>query len=243
MTLRHGRNCGIYINGVDLSGDVNAVTVQSEQELADVTTFGQIGHTLYPGLAKDSGTIEALYNSTSAAVFNAMLQIHPSYPMMITFGQALGDPAYGVGEAMLNNHSIKSVVSDVNRVSFTFDVDNYPFEKSIMLTTGIQAVISNSTFQYLTAVNAGSASGTTGGAGYLQVMSVVGTPLAVIISHSSTGAYAGEQTNIIAFISASTSGGQRIATSSQIQPYTRIAYSVATGTGGACTFAVALTRY
>lgn len=238
MTIRHGRNAGIYINGVDLSGDVNAVTVASEQELADVTTFGQIGHTLYPGLAKDTGAIEALYNSTSAAVFNSMVQIHPSYPMMLTFGGALGDPAYGCNEAMLNNHSIKSVVSDVNRVSFTFDVDNWPFDPGRTLTAGIQTVAASSTGQGV-AVNNLSASGTTGGAAYLHVFgSSTGGILTVSIRQSSTGAFAGEQTTTCTFAAAST-GAQRAAITSQILQYTQAVWS---NTAAISQFALLLSR-
>ena len=239
MAIRHGRNAGIYVNGVDISGDLNAVSAESEQELADITTFGHIGHSSYPGLARDSGTIEALYNSTEKTVFEGMIQLTPSYAMMLAFGQALGDPAYATEEIMLKSNSMKSVVTDINKASFSFDVDNYPFEESKLLSTGKQTVAAASTGQGTTLDN-GSASGTTGGAGYLQVFSVTGGTLTISIQTSSTGTFGVETATTATFSAASTSGTERKAVSTQIYRYARAAW---VATGSTCSFALALKRY
>jgi hypothetical protein len=238
MTLRHGRNCAIYLNGIDISGDLNEINPTSEMELADITVFGNVGHTLYPGLAKDSGTISGLYNSTSQTVINALKQTDPGYAIMIAFGSTAGDPAYCCNEVMLMNHAIKSVVTDVNRISFNFDVDNYPFEPCTMLTAGIYTAGVASTGDG-TSINLASASATTGGAGYLQVMSVTGGTLTVHIETSSTGSFVGEEATTCTFAAASSSEAQRVAISSLFYQYARVSWVGATSTAS---FAVAINK-
>lgn len=243
MTLRHGRNCSIFLNGVDISGDLNEINPTSEQELADVTTFGCVGHTFYPGLAKDTGTISGMYSSTSQTVINALRQTDPGYGMMIAFGQSIGDPAYCCNEVMLMNHSIKSVVTDVNRISFNFDVDNYPFEPSYMLTSGKYAATGFT--GTATAFNNGAATlSSSRGAGYLQFFgSSTGGSVTVSIQTSSTGAFAGEQSTTCTFAATSdwtTGSTQRVAISTTIHQYARCAW---TNTSSTCNIAVALVKY
>jgi len=239
MSLRHGRNVSIYVNGSDISGDANEINPVSEQELADVTAFGNVGHTLYPGLAKDSGSIQVLYNDTEKAVFEGLRQTDPGYAMMIAFGQSLGDPAYATNEIMLMNNSMKSVVTDVNRATINFDVDNYPFQPGVLLSSGKQTVGVASTGQNAS-INNGSASATTGGAAYLQVFSVGAGTLTVTVQTSSTGAFGGEQATTATFTAASTSGTQRVAITSQIYQYARAAW---VSTVSTASFALALVRY
>lgn len=236
MPIRHGRNVGVYVNAKDLSGELNTITPHSEQELADVTTFGNLGHTYYPGLAKDSVAIEAIFASTESATFAALLQTDTGYAAMMPFGQAQGAPVYCTNECMLINNGIKSVVTDVNRVSISLDVDNYPWETGIMLTAGKETVTGSGS---LNIVNCGSPSATTGGAAYLQIFTInVGT-LQVSCYHSSTGAWVGEESVLVAFTLASTAGTERMAITSQIKQYVNTMYS----SGSTASFAVALARY
>ena len=234
--IRHGRNVNIWINGVDISGDCNEINPTSEQDLADVTTFGALGHTSYPGLAKDKGVIQALYNDTEKAVFEGLRGTDPGYGMVIAFGKILGDPAYACNEVMLISNVYKSVVTDVNRATINFDVDNYPFEPCTMLTAGKYTLVGASTGDGV-AVNFNSASGTTGGAAYLQVFSVAGGTLTTRIETSSTGAFAGEEATTAQFASASTSGTQRVNITSQFYQYARVSWI-----GPASSFAIALNR-
>ena len=235
--ISHGRNAGIFINGSDLSGDLNEVNPTSEQELADVTAFGNVGHTFYPGLSKDKVTIQALYNNTEKAVFEGLTQLPTGYALMIAFGSVLGSPAYATNECMLITNNMKTVVTDVNRATINLDVDNYPFEPCVLLTTGKQTIVASGQGS---SVNNGSASATTGGAAYLQIFSVsTGGTLTVSVQDSNTGAFAGEQTTTCTFAAASTSGTQRIGITSQIQQYTRAVWVDTTST---CTFALALNR-
>lgn len=237
MALFHGRNCGVYMNGVNLSGDLNTITPLSEQELADVSAFGNVGHTFYPGLAKDSLTIEALYNDTEKTAFEGMIQDETGLNMMIALGSILGDPAYCANEVMLKSNFIKSVVTDVNRATINLDVDNYPFAPATMLTAGIQSVgvASTGTGTSIDQVS----SNATGGAAYLQVFTIVSGTLTVKVQTSSTGAWAGEQATTASFSAASSSEAQRVAITGTIERYVRTSW---VDTGSTATFALALNR-
>ena len=240
MALAHGRNANIYINGVDLSGELNMITPLSEQELNNVTVFGHLGYTNYPGLSKDRATIEGLYTDTERNVFEGMIQISTGYGAMIFYeatAATTGSLAHACKEVMLANNSIKSVVTDVNRVSVSLTSINNPFEKCVMLTDRIETSTSNATVG--STVDMKSASATTGGAGYAQITNVGSTGNATLkIQQSSTGAFAGEQTDLVTFTGASSSETQRIAFTSQAFQYVRYAFTGLTAT--TCSYAIAL---
>jgi hypothetical protein len=240
MPVRHGRNWSVYANGVDISGDLNAVNINSEQELIDVSAFGHVGHTFYPGLTKDTGTIESLYNSTGAAVFAALRQQTTGYALMLPVGTALGNNAYVANEVMLSANNVKAVVTDVVRATIGVQTTNIPFVPGVMLTAGIQTVAAASTGQG-SAVSNGSASATTGGAAYLQTFArTAGGTLTVSVQQSTTGAFAGEQATTCTFAASSTAETQRVAITAQITQYARAAWVGATSTSY---FALCLVRY
>uniref|UniRef100_A0A6M3LSG1 Putative tail protein n=1 Tax=viral metagenome TaxID=1070528 RepID=A0A6M3LSG1_9ZZZZ len=238
MPIRHGRNAAIYVNGSDISGDLNSINPKSEQDLADVTTFGKKGYTYYPGLAKDSGTIEAIYDDTEKAVFEGLIQAATGYSMMIAFGQSLGDPALVANEISLISNGVKSIVTDVNRASISFDVDSRPFESCKLLSAGKQTVAAVSTGDGTTLDNVTSTP-TTGGAGYLQILGMTDGTLTVTIETSSTGAFAGEEATTATFAVASTTGTERVAITGTIERYARPSW---VNTGTTAYFALALKR-
>jgi len=239
MTLMHGRNAAIYINGVDLSGELNAINPMSEQDMHDITVFGHLGNSVYPGLAKDTATIEGLYTDTERAVFEGMIQISTGYGMMVFYDKTAattGRPAHACNEVMLKSNSIKSVVTDVNRVSVSLSTINRPFEHCVMLTSGIATATATTNG---TIINLAGSSATTGGAGYAQITHVGSTgPMTLLIEHSSTGAFAGEETTLVTFAAASSSEAQRVAFTSQAFQYLR--YTVSAITATTASYAVAL---
>ena len=132
--FKHGRNAAIYMNGVDISGDLNTITPTTEVELANATVFGSVGHRELPGLFKDSITVEGLLDDAALGVTTALVQASPGYSLMILYGQTLGAPAVAVNECMLKNLETPGVVKDINKIKFSLDVDNYPAEPCLVLS-------------------------------------------------------------------------------------------------------------
>ena len=161
--------------------------------------------------------------------------------MMITFGQTVGDPASCLEEVHLKGRSIKSVCTDVNRVSISFDTDNRPFEDCTLLAPKRSEI---ATGTGSTSDDNGSST-LLGGTAYAQVfgVSTAGT-LTLSIRSSSTGAFAGEQLTTCTFATVSSAGaptGQWVAIAAgTIERYTQAAWTI---TGSTATFAVALKRY
>jgi len=237
--ILHGRNVGIYIKGVDVTGDLNSIQPVTEQELADVTCFGDAGHCYYPGLSKDLVAIEAVYDTTATAVWNDLVQDTASgFGVMVTYKPTTGADAYCTPDAALKGQAIKSNVTDANRASINLEATKYLFEPCLLLTDGIYTTGIASTGDG-TALNCLSASATTGGTAYLQAFSVVGGTLTVHIEDSATGAFGGEETTTCTFAAASSSEAQHIRLTSQIQQYARVSWIGATSTAS---FAVALHR-
>ena len=237
--IRHGRNLAIYVNGVDISGDLNEINPVSEMDMAEVDTFGSLNHQAYAGLAKDSGTIQAIYNSTSAVVFQNLIQSASGYGMMIPFAPTTnGSPVYCTNAINLKNNAMKSVVTDVNRATIAFETVNYPFEAGTLIVpkrtnTTASSVVDNSTSTLI------------GGAAYLQMFACgsSGTITLSVLS-SSTGTFAGEEATTATFATVSSSGTpgtQRIAISGTIQRYAIMASSIVGAT--TATYAIGLVRY
>ncbi len=238
--ILHGRNLGIFVNGVDISGDLNEINPVSEMDMAEVATFGAVSHQAYAGLAKDSGTIQAIYNSTSAVVFQNLIQSASGYAMMIPFAPTTaGSPVYCTNEINLKNNAMKSVVTDVNRATISFETVNYPFEAGTLIfpkltTAGFATILGGAVDN--------STSTLRGGTGYLQVFNCGSSgDITVSIRTSSTGLFAGEQATTATFATVSTSGAKRVAITGTIERYTMVAGSVPAGS--TATFAVGLVRY
>ena len=233
--IRHGRNLAIYVNGVDISGDLNEINSISEQDMADVATFGAINHQAYPGLAKDSGTIQAIYNSTGATIFEGLIQNATGYGMMICFASTAGSAVYSTNSILLKNNAMKSIVSDVNRATVTFETQNYPFEAgSLLFPKAATATTNVSILDNLTST-------LIGGVGYVQVFSVGSsgnfTPR---IETSSTNEWLGEHHTIAVFSTSATATAKRTAISGTIERYNRCGWNI---TASTATFAVSLVRY
>ncbi len=238
MAIRHGRNLAIYVNGVDISGDLNEISPVSEQDMAEVATFGSLNHQAYAGLAKDSGTIQAIYNSTSAVVFQNLIQSASGYAMMMPFGSTRGNPIYCTNEINLKNNTMKSVVTDVNRATISFETVNYPFEAGVLL---LQKYTDVASFTVGDSVD-NSTSTLLGGAGYLQVFNCGSSGNIVVrILTSSTGLFAGEEATTATFVTISTSGTNRVSITGTIERYAKVTSNL--GTATTATLAVGLVRY
>lgn len=238
MAIRHGRNLAIYVNGVDISGDLNEINPVSEMDMAEVATFGALNHQAYAGLAKDSGTIQAIYNSTEATIFQNLVQASTGYGAMILFqsiapftsSNTTWPTVYCAGEINLKSNSMKSIVTDINRATISFETKNYPFEPGKLIYYGSASTVAP--------IQDNGGSTLNGGAAYLQALAV-GTTLNAKVLTSSTGAFAGEEATSATFATATTTGAQRVAISGTINRYSIVSISVV----GVTTFAVGLVRY
>jgi len=236
MTFKAGRNAAIYLNGVDITGDLNMITGTSEVELADATVFGSVGHKELPGLFKDAVQIEGLLDDASLGVATNMIQASSGYALMILYGQNIGDPASAVNETMLGKFEIPGVVKDINKIKLTLDIDNYPIEPCLVLSGKGQKSSSS------TGSTIDNAAPTSAGAvGYVQVFEQTGgTGYTLSIRHS-TDNFATDDTELLTFGNFTGVGTLRVAAAGTVKRYVRAKW-VWGGAGSTATFAIVMHR-
>ncbi len=185
MALRHGKNITFLFNAVNVSGDANEITPKMETDLGDVSAGGSTGHKWYPGLTKDSFTLNGLFEDTLVAQLNALVGLKPGYAGMILYGTganvyAVGDMAAAVNELLLKSHVSKAVVTDVNRITANFEVENYPFDAGVSLLAGVPS----KTGAYTGTIYDSGSETSSGANGYIQLIAFSGsTSVTIVIQH------------------------------------------------------------
>ena len=209
MTILHGRNCRVYVNGLDISGDLNEINPKSEIELADVTAFGATGHQFYPGLTKEEFDYKGLFNPISgylASQLSTLFQTATTYGVMIIRAAAntvvVGDSVSAANGVMLNGFEAKAITTDVIRLDAKFKAENYPFEN------GLLAMVKAQKTADWTGTSMDNGGATTNGAiGFVQVFEQTGgTGCTLSLIHSTTGLWAGEETELMTFGNFATAG-------------------------------------
>ncbi len=235
MAIVHGKNAKVLLNGVDISGDLNTITPKMSNNLVDYATFGVIGYKHLPGLGEDEVSFEALYNSTSADVVNTLKTLTSTgYAMMVALSSTVGGVAFAVDQVKVKDNSIKSVVTDINRLTANFVTHDYPFEPCVLLTTGLQTVSGN---------NAGGsidngASTNAGATAYLQ-MAYLSTGTFTISLDTAPDNVTWLPVWVSAVISSGRTYTERISLASTVDRYVRIAWLVTS----TATFMLAFDRY
>jgi len=239
MAVEHGKTVRVYVNGQDLSGDLNSITPNSMTELAPYATFGVTGYKYIPGLAADEVTFDALFDggstaSTAEAVVEALRGATTSgHGMMIAFGSTVGTIAYSAGDVKLKSHKVTSVVTDITRFTADFSTEDTPFDEGRLLTTGKQTTVTSTIGVPLDFV----AAVTTGATAYLHVMQVsTGTFTARILDSADNITY----TTTGTFAAASSNETQKIAISGAVKRYVAAGWTNSATTS--TIFAIAIKR-
>ena len=228
MTILHGKNVNLYVNGLDISGDVNEVTPKSEIELADVTTFGSTGHRYYPGLTKDEFSYKGLFNPIAGYLYSqltTLFQTATTYGVMIIKAAAnpavVGDSVSACEGVMLNKVEAKAVTTDVLRLDASFKVEDHPFENGILAMVKAQKSLDWTG----TSIN-NAADSHLGAIGYVQVFEQTGgTGCTLSLIHSTSGAWAGEETELMTFGNFATAGcptSKRVDSNTLLTPITTV---------------------
>lgn len=74
MSLVHGRNVYVSLDGDDLSTYCNTSTPERTSDSHDVTTYGKDAHVFAGGLLNGSGTIGGFYDSSTSSGPRAVIE-------------------------------------------------------------------------------------------------------------------------------------------------------------------------
>lgn len=238
MAFQHGKSVFVMFNGYNLTGYLNKIETPATAETAETSVFGVSNKTFVPGLKDATMTAEGLYDGAVSAVDAILSGIFTGLNIsnnMIWFpgGNVVGNRGYAMSliQTAYNATGTKDDAVKINVAGQS----NVARERAVL----IKAHASIAATGDGASSNAGADS-SNGGSVYLEASAVTGT-LDVIVEHSTTGAFAGEETTLATFTQLTALGHERIVIpiTTTIKQYTRASYTIATGPA---VFAVALCR-
>jgi hypothetical protein len=245
MTFRPGIASRLYLHSLGLASYARDASVSSVTNMHDTTTLDKTAKTFIPGLEEwTAGPINGpLDTSTTAggqyAVFAAIKTALAagtvqSYPF--TFAPLGTDGAVILGDSMKTSMDVMAGIDQTVDWSVglqgtgQLDLNGKILENNTAVTTDTDG----------TALDNG-ASSATGAVAHLHVTAFSGlTSDDIIIEHSSTGAFAGEEATLFTFTQVTGLTSQRLTVTGTVERYLRVADDV-TGTGSITRF-VAVSR-
>jgi len=237
MAFRHGKSAAVFYNGTNLTSYLNEASVSNSVETAETTTFGNDAKTYVTGL-KD-GTISAagMFDGSASAVDQTLTNtLGATAADVITYapdGAVIGRRSYSAA-VRETSYEVTSPVGDVVAVSLEVQADGgvnpgYLLgAATTVAASGVGTSIDNTT-------------SSTDGVGYVHFYSNSRDGSSTFkVQHSSDNS---TFVDLITFtsVSASTTGGERIAVSGAVNRYVRASH-VPGGTSGSVTYTMAFAR-
>ena len=241
MAKQTGLGDRLWVDGVDISGDVGAVqTIRDSGTLVDVTGIDKSAFERASGIGDGEITFNAFFNDAAGAS-HVTLRNPPSSDVMVTYlrGTTLGAPAASL--------SAKQVNYDANRgadgsLIFTVQALSSAGEGLHWGTQGTAGQRTDTTATNGASIDNGAAS-TNGLVAYLHVFAFTGTSVTVKLQESSDNGVGDAWTDVTggAFTAATGVTSERIATALglAVERYLRV---VTTGTFSNAVFSVVIAR-
>jgi len=221
MGIYHGKNTRLYIGGYDISALVLGVTPVQEKELTPYAVCDGGQYHQMPGLAKDTLSIDGLFDDDYMAVLNNLRAASTGYQIIIPFGITLGNRALAVDAAWLTKYVQTAVVTDINKMSAELVADDLPWDYCKLLFPKAQKTEDGNH----TSIDDGSASAA-GLAAYLQVFECGGDDALVVKIQESSDDGAGDAwADLITFTTANGITTERKTVSGAVERYLRVAWS------------------
>ncbi len=236
MAFLHGKSTFVLLNGYNITGYLDKIETPLTADNAETSCFGNSDKSFVPGLRDATLSGEGLYDASASAIdeiFNTILAGANSGNniMWIPGGNTIGNYGYAMNmiQTLYNTIGTKD---DAARIGIAGHSSTGRERVKLLHAHGSEAATGQSASQNLLA--AGSA----GGSAYLFVTAITGT-LDVIIQHSTTGAFGGEETTLCTFTQNAAIGHERLTFSGTVNQYVRAKWTIGTGPA---TFAVAVCK-
>jgi hypothetical protein len=243
MTKLAGDHVQVLVDGYELTGDSNNISVADGRDQLDVSSFGDAVHNFINGqrlITLDHGG----YLNPAAAGSHPVLKANAvSGIVSVLLGQnaapVVGDPVYSL-ETLQTRYSTLPEINKV--VPFSAQFANGGDLGGWGIALAVPVSFTNSIDG--SAVNNGAASAN-GGAAFLHVLTAAASDTyTIIVEGSATGAFGGEETTIATFsLDASALGSERVAVAGSIPQYTRWSAARTGSAGDTVQIAVTLVRF
>jgi len=233
MAKSSGLGDALYVDGYNLSGDINSLSrISTSRAALDFTAIDKTGFERLGGL-KDGGIDFVSYFNSAAGQAHLDLSLLPTTDVQVAYfrGTTVGNKAAATVAKLVGYDPTRGADGSLT-LATSAQSNGFGLEWGVMLTAGRQTDTSatNSTGLDQTA-------GTTQGAqAYLQVFSFTGTSCTVTVEDSTDNI---SFASLIGFTAATGRTTERKAVSGTVDRYVRIA---TTGTFSSCVFAVMFKR-
>ena len=233
----------IFVNGYNLSGDArNIGEMANAFEAVDMTGWSQALRRYLPNMRRQVGVngFQALANDTSLSGAHSVMKTPGDVNVSVLFG-ALAEPTYGDPAYLLSGAQINAAMGwdgEAAVISGNFVPDGgasdySPLGLVLHPETGRSATFTG------TALDNGAAS-LVGWQANLHLTTAVSGNFALIIEHSATGAWAGEQATLGSFtLTGAAVGSENISGAGTVERYVRLK---GTRTAGSITPVVTFAR-
>lgn len=216
-----GDHVQVLVDGYELTGDTNNISIADKRDMYDVTTFGDAVHKFIPGKRSVSFDHAGFMEIAAARSHPILKGIAIDGVVSVLLGN---NAAPAVGDLMYSLSVLqgKYGVSPANGAAVPFSAmfSNVGASGGWGTALAVGATFTNTANG--SSVDNGAAS-TQGGAAFLHVLQAAASDTyTIIVEQSSTGAFSGEQTTLATFtLNASALDSERIAFSGTVQRYTR----------------------
>ncbi|MEU0411729.1 hypothetical protein ABZ307_28460 [Streptomyces griseorubiginosus] len=239
MAKESGLGDGLFVQGFDLSGDIQQVNqIGSPRAVIDVTGIDKKAYERIYGIRDGVIDMTTHFNTAVGQQFPTLKQIPDTDThVMYRHGTTLGNPAAAL---VAKRTSFEMTRSNEGAVTFAVNAqaNAYGLEWGVQLTAGKRT---DTTGTNGTSVDQTTASTSFGWQAYLQVFAVTGTSVTVKIQDSADNSSWADLSGA-AFTAATTAGVQRIQAASATATVRRYVRVVSSGTFTNAQFAVMFNR-
>lgn len=238
MAFRHGKNTSVFYNGADLSPYFNEASVSNDVEVAETTAFGDSAKQYIAGLRDGTLSAAGMFDGSQGAIDQTLSSvIGATAADLITVapdGLAVGRRSYSAA-ARQTSYEISSPVSDV--VSANLEVQ---------ATDGVDTGVLLAARVTATATGDGStvdqaASSSDGAIGYLHVTSNTMDGATTFKVQDSTDGVVFVDLITFTNVSASATGGEKVAVTGSVDRYVRASHDPG-ASSGSVTYTLAFAR-
>ena len=238
MAFRHGKNTAVFYNGADLSPYFNEASVSQDVEVAETTTFGDSAKQYITGLRDGTMSAAGMFDGSQGAIDATLSSvIGATAADVVTFapdGPVAGRRSYSAA-ARQTSYEVSSPVSDVVTANL-----------EVQATDGVDTGVLLAAKATITTSGEGSsvdegASSSDGAVAYLHVTSnTMDGATAFKVQDSADNV---TFVDLITFtnLSASATGGQKVAVTGAVDRYVRASHDPG-ASSGSVTYTLAFAR-
>jgi hypothetical protein len=244
MVQLAGDHVQVLVDGYELTGDHNRISVGEDRHMYDVAAFGDDVHRFVPGRRKVSLEHAGYMNAAAARSHPVLNGLAVSGVVSVLLGQnaapAAGDPVY----SLAIRQGKYGVIPEMGQyVPFSAAFASRGELGGWGVVLGAPVTFTNTSNG--SAVDNGAASAN-GGAAFLHLLTAAATDrYSIVVEGSTTGAFGGEQTTLATFtLNAAALGSEFINLSGSLPRYTRWKATRTSGSAGdTVKIAVSLVRF